>query len=74
MSVAARRLGVSRDCRVDRRPAAASLAFECSAAAVAFHIHLEDGGVVDEAVHDSDRHCLVAEHDITPQYWNDCHP
>jgi hypothetical protein len=50
-----------------------SLAFECGAAAVALDVHLEDGGMMNQAVDDRDRHCLVAEHDITPQYWNDCH-
>ena len=64
--VAARRSGVGGDCRVDRRAAAASLAFEGGAAAVAFDVHLEDGGVMDEAVDDSDRHCLVAEHGAIP--------
>src|ERR1700730_17146747 len=48
-----------------RRAAAASLAFERGTAAVAFDVHLEDGGVMDEAVDDSDRHCLVWE-DLTP--------
>ena len=61
------RSGVGRDCRVDRRAGAASLAFEGGAAAVAFDVHLEDGGVMDEAVDDSDRHCLVAEHGVMPQ-------
>jgi hypothetical protein len=44
---------------VDRRAAAASFAFERGAAAVAFDVHLEDGGVVDEAIDDGDRHRLV---------------
>ena len=52
---------------MDRRPAAASLAFERGAAAVALNIHFEDGGVVDEAVDDGDRHCLVAEYGAMPQ-------
>ena len=63
--VAARRSGVGRDCRVDRRAAAASLAFKRSATAVAFDVHLEDGGVMNEAVNDRDRHCLVRE-DFAP--------
>jgi hypothetical protein len=29
---------------------------------------------MNEAIDDSHRHCLVTEHDIRPQYWNDCHP
>ena len=53
--VAARRSGVGGDCRVDRRAAAASLAFKRGAAAVALDVHLEDGGVMNEAVDDSDR-------------------
>ena len=48
--VAGRRSGVGRDCRVDRRAAAASLASKRSATAVAFDVHLEDGGVMNEAV------------------------
>ena len=67
MNVAARRSGVGRDCRVDRRSAATSLAFKGGAAAVAFDIRLKDGGVMDEAVDDSDCHCLVAEHGAMPQ-------
>jgi len=59
---------------VDRRPAAASLAFERGAPTVAFDVHLEDRGVMNEAVDDRDCHCLVVEHDITPLYWNDCQP
>ena len=55
------------------RPATASLAFKRGAAAVAFDVHLEDGGMMNQAVDDCDRHCLVAEHDITPQYQNGCH-
>jgi len=53
---------------VDRRPATASLAFERGAAAVAFDIHFEDGGMMDEAVDDSDRHCLVAEYHRLPPF------
>ena len=30
-------------------------------------------GVVNEAVEDGIRMSRVAEHGITPQYWNDCH-
>jgi len=42
-----------------------SLAFKGGATAVAFDVHLEDGGVMNEAVDDSDRHCLVRE-DFAP--------
>jgi len=48
-------------------PASASLAFKGRATAVAFDVHLEDGGMMDEAVDDSDCHCLVAEHGAMPQ-------
>src|SRR5947209_12362294 len=72
-NVAARRSGVGCGCRVDRRPAATALAFERGAAAVALDVHLKDGSVVDEAVDDSDRHSLIAEHDVRPQYRNGCH-
>ena len=48
------------------RPAA-PLAFERGAAAVALDVHLEDGGVMNQAVYDRDRHCLVAEHGTMPQ-------
>src|SRR3954453_982521 len=64
-NVAARRSGVGCGCRVDRRPAATALAFERGAAAVALDVHLKDGGVVDEAVDDSDRHSLIGE-DLAP--------
>jgi hypothetical protein len=47
------------------RPASASLAFKRRAATVAFDVHLEDGGVVDEAIDDSHRHCLIRE-DFAP--------
>src|SRR5262252_870855 len=63
--VAARRSGVGGDCRVGGWPAAASLAFKRRATAVAFDVHLEDGGVMNEAVDDRDRHCLVRE-DLAP--------
>jgi len=53
---------------VDRRAAAASFAFERGAAAGAFDVHLEDGGVMDEAGDDSDRHCLVTEHHRVPLF------
>jgi hypothetical protein len=52
---------------VGRRPASASLAFKGRATAVALDVHFEDGGVMHEAVDDSDRHCLVAEHGAMPQ-------
>ena len=74
LDVAGRRSGVGCDCRVEGRPATASFAFQGGAATIAFDVHLEDGGVMNEAVNDSDCHRLIAEHDIMPQYRNDCHP
>ena len=46
---------------MDRWPAGAAFAFEGGAAAIALDVHLEDGGVVDEAVDDGERHRLVGE-------------
>ena len=48
-----------------RRSAGAAFAFEGGAAAVAFDVHLEDGGVVNKAVDDGERHRLVGE-DFSP--------
>src|SRR5271167_2616204 len=64
-NVVGRQSGVGCGCRVDRRPAATALAFERGAAAVALDVHLKDGGVVDKAVDDSDRHSLIGE-DLAP--------
>ena len=50
---------------MDWRPATASLAFERGAPAVAFDVHLEDRGVMNQAVDDSDGHGLVWE-DLAP--------
>ena len=65
---AERQSGVGGDCRMHRRPAGPALAFERGATAVAFDIHLEDGGVVDEAIDDSDGHRLVIEHYRVPLF------
>src|SRR5215472_66793 len=65
LDVAGRRSGVGCDCRVEGRPATASFAFQGGAATIAFDVHLEDGGVMNEAVNDSDRHRLVRE-DLAP--------
>ena len=51
--------------RVDRRAGGTAFAFEGGAAAVAFDVHLEDGGRVDEAVDDGERHRLIGE-DFSP--------
>src|SRR5712691_1507075 len=42
-----------------------AFAFEGGAASVALDVHLEDGGVVDEAVDDGERHRLIGE-DFSP--------
>jgi len=55
LGVAAQQSGAGLDCRVDGRAAGTSFAFERGTAAVAFDIHLEDRGVMDEAVDDGDR-------------------
>ena len=65
MNVAARQSGVRRNCRVKRWPATASLAFERGAPAITLDVHLEDGGMMNEAVDDGDRHCRVWE-DLAP--------
>ena len=65
LNVAARQSGVRRNCRVKRWPATAALAFERGAASIALDVHLEDGGMMNEAVDDGDRHCLVWE-DLAP--------
>jgi hypothetical protein len=38
------------------------LAIERGATSIAFDIHLEDGGVMDEAIDGGERHRLVWEH------------
>jgi hypothetical protein len=48
------------------RPAA-SLAFERGAGAVALDVHLEDGGVMNQAVDDRDRHAWS-------RAWQRCNP
>ena len=65
MIVAARQSGTGLDCRLRRRSAGATFAFEGGAASVAFDVHLEDGGVVDKAIDDGERHRLIGE-DLSP--------
>ena len=65
LSVAARHSGVGGDCRADWRSTGASFAFESGTAAIAFDVHLEDGGVVDEAIDDGEGHRRVGE-DLAP--------
>jgi hypothetical protein len=50
------------DCGVCRRPAWTALAIECCAASIALDIHLEDGGVMDEAIDCGKGHGLITEH------------
>ena len=50
---------------MDWRPATTSFAFKRGTAAIAFDVHLEDRGVMNEAVNDSDRHRLVWK-DLAP--------
>src|SRR5204863_3777497 len=52
-------------CRVRWWPPRPTLAVECGAASIALDIHLEDGGVMDEAVDGGERHGLVWE-DLAP--------
>lgn len=63
--VAARQLGVGGDCRADWWPTGPMFALEGGAAAIAFDVHLEDGGMVDEAIDDGERHRLIGE-DLAP--------
>ena len=63
--VAARQTGAGVDCRLGQRLAEAAFAFEGGTAAIALDIHLEDCGVVDEAIDDGERGCLVGE-DLSP--------
>jgi hypothetical protein len=63
---AARQSGAGLDCRLGRRLSGAAFAFEGGASSVALDVHLEDGGVVDEAIDDGERHRLVAEHGAMP--------
>ena len=42
-----------------------AFAFERRAAAIALDVHLEDCGMMNEAIDDGERHCLVGE-DLAP--------
>ena len=52
-------------CGAGGRPTRSALSFEGGAAAVALDVHLEDGGVVDEAVDGGERHGGIGE-DLAP--------
>ena len=54
--------------------AEAAFAFQGGAASIALDVHLEDRGVVDQAIDDGQRHRLVAEYDTMPQDRNSCQP
>src|SRR3954453_9778191 len=63
--VAARRFGGRLKCRAGRWSGWPAFAFERGTATIAFDIHLEDRGVMDEAIDDGERHCLIGE-DFSP--------
>ena len=63
--VATRQTDGRVDCRLGRGSAEAAFAFEGGTAAVALDVHLEDRGVVDQAIDDGQRHRLVGE-DLSP--------
>jgi hypothetical protein len=52
-------------CRVCRRPSGTTFTVERSAASIAFDVHLQNGGVMDEAIDGGERHSLVGE-DLAP--------
>src|SRR5450631_1288977 len=61
-----RRLGISfLDCRVGSWPTTTALSIEGLATAIALDIHLQDRGVMDEAIDGCERHGLVWE-DLAP--------
>src|SRR5438445_8611623 len=60
-----RRSGPFLDCRVDLLATVGALAIEGSTAAIALNVHLEDGGVMNEAVDGGERHGLVWK-DLAP--------
>jgi hypothetical protein len=66
--VAPRQSAGGVDCRARRRSAKSPLSFERGAAPIAFDVHLEDGGVMDEAVDSGERHGLVTEHRRVPLF------
>ena len=61
MIVAERQSGIFLDCRVCRRPSGPTFSVERSAASIAFDVHLQNGGVMDEAIDGGERHGLVGE-------------
>ena len=63
--VAARHSGIGGDCRADGWSTGSAFAIEGGAAAIALDVHLEDRGVMDEAIDDGKGHRLVGE-DLAP--------
>jgi len=59
---AERQSGGFLDCRVGSRPSGTALPVDGSATAIALDVHLQDGGVMHEAVDGGERHGLVGEH------------
>jgi hypothetical protein len=60
-----------------RRTSAAGLSSRHSRAvfeAPALVAGSDDLAMMGHAVEERGCHLGIAEHDITPQYWNDCHP
>jgi hypothetical protein len=66
--VAARRFGGRFKCRAGRWSGWPAFAFERGTATIAFDIHLEDRGVMDEAIDDGERHCLIPDAFMTPPF------
>src|SRR5215471_2925999 len=60
--VAERQSGTFLDCRVSWWPARTTLAVDGGAAAIALDVHLEDSGVMHEAVDGGECDGLVGEH------------
>ena len=63
--VAERQSALFLYCRAGGRASWTTLAIERGATSIAFDVHLEDGGVMDEAINGGERHCLVWE-DLSP--------
>jgi hypothetical protein len=66
--VAARRIGGRFKYRASRRSGWPAFAFERGTATIAFDIHLEDRSVMDEAIDDGERHCLITDAFMTPPF------
>ena len=56
-------------CRVRRRPSRTTLSFERGAAAIAFDVHLDDGGVVNEAINGGESHGGVRKDSVPFAEW-----